>query len=94
MKITTEQVLHVANLARLRVEPQAVERLARQMATILEYVDTLGQVETKDVPPTFHAIGLTNAFREDEVRPHLPREDALANAPSQEEGGFVVPRVI
>ena len=94
MKITTEQVLHVANLARLRVDPQAVERLAQQMATILEYVNTLSQVETTDVAPTFHAIGLTNAFREDVVHPHLSPQQALANAPAQEAGGFVVPKVI
>ncbi|MDA8142262.1 MAG: Asp-tRNA(Asn)/Glu-tRNA(Gln) amidotransferase subunit GatC [Desulfobacteraceae bacterium] len=94
MKITPEQVIHVANLARLRVDPQAVEKLARQMATILDYVDTLGQVDTQQVPPTFHAIGLTNAFRDDTPQAHLPRERSLANAPAQEEGGFVVPKVI
>jgi aspartyl-tRNA(Asn)/glutamyl-tRNA(Gln) amidotransferase subunit C len=94
MKITPEQVMHVANLARLRVDPQAVDKLARQMATILDYVDTLGQVETREVPPTFHAIGLTNAFRDDIPRPHLPSDQSLANAPAQEAGGFVVPKVI
>lgn len=94
MKITTEQVLHVANLARLRVDPQSVDRLAHQMAVILEYVDTLGQVDTRDVTPTFHAIGLTNAFRDDVPHAHLPRDKALANAPAKEEGGFVVPKVI
>lgn len=94
MKITAEQVLHVANLARLRVDPQSVDRLAHQVATILEYVDTLGQVDTKDIPPTFHATGLTNAFRNDVPHDHLDRDKALANAPVKEEGGFVVPKII
>lgn len=94
MKITAEEVLHVAKLARLQVDPQSLDKLADQMAAILDYVDTLGRVDTTDVPATFHAIGLTNAFRDDVTHEHLPREQALANAPSQEAGGFVVPKVI
>ncbi len=94
MKITAEEVKHVANLARLKIDPQAVDKLAGQVATILEYVDTLGQVDTEGVPPTSHAIALTNAFREDELRDHLDTDEALSNAPSGEDGFFVVPKVI
>lgn len=94
MKITAEQVRHVAGLARLEIDPEAEDKLAGQLATILDYVDKLAKVDTGDVPPTFHAIALTNAFREDEVRDHLPREQALDNAPAQDEGSFVVPKVI
>ena len=94
MKITAEQVRHVAGLARLEIDPEAEDKLAGQLATILDYVDKLAKVDTSDVPPTFHAIALTNAFREDEVRDHLPREQALDNAPAQDEGSFVVPKVI
>ena len=94
MILNAEQVLHVAKLARLEIDPQSVEKLATQLATILEYVAQLDEVDTQDIPATAHAIALTNAFREDEVHEHLPRDQALQNAPSQEEGAFTVPRVI
>jgi len=94
MKITAEEVMHVARLSRLRIDPEAVDKLSRQVADILNYVDTLGQVDTADVPPTSHAIALTNAFREDRVHDHLPPKEALANAPASEDQSFVVPKVI
>lgn len=94
MKLTVEQVQHVAKLARLELEPQAVETLAGQLATILEYVEKLSEVETSEIEPTSHAIALTNAFRKDLVHAHLEPQEALANAPAKEEGSFVVPKVI
>ena len=94
MKISTEELLHVARLARLRIDPQAAEKLAGQVATILAYVDTLAQVDTEGVPPTAHAIGVTNAFREDRLHSHLPADQALANAPARELDFFLVPKVI
>ena len=94
MKITREEVLYVARLARLEIEEPATERLAGQIGTILDYVDQLKQVDTTHVTPTSHALALTNAFREDAVRPHLDREAALANAPAQEEGCFLVPKIV
>ena len=94
MKITADQVQHVARLARLHIEPQAVEKLASELATILTYVDKLNEVDTRGVSPMTHAIELVNAFRDDVVHAHLPREQALRNAPAQDEGSFVVPKVI
>jgi aspartyl-tRNA(Asn)/glutamyl-tRNA(Gln) amidotransferase subunit C len=94
MKITPDDVRHVAGLARLEIDPGAVEKLAGELATILAYVEKLDEVDTRGVPPTSHAIALTNAFRDDVVHEHLPREQALQNAPSHDEGGFVVPKVI
>lgn len=94
MKITAEQVMHVARLARLEIDAHSVDKLAQQVATILDYVDTLGKVDTEGVPATAHAIDLTNAFREDEPHALLPLEQALANAPAKAEAGFVVPKVI
>lgn len=94
MKITTDQVRHVAKLARLEIDPEAVEKMADQLATILTYVDQLGKVDTSDVPATSHAIALTNAFREDEVQDSLDGDVALDNAPAGENGSFVVPKVI
>jgi aspartyl-tRNA(Asn)/glutamyl-tRNA(Gln) amidotransferase subunit C len=94
MKITKEQVLHVAALARLDLDETAIEIFAGQIGTILDYVDTLNSVDTAGVEPTSHAISLTNAFREDIQKPHLDRAQALANAPEQQDGHFQVPRVI
>jgi aspartyl-tRNA(Asn)/glutamyl-tRNA(Gln) amidotransferase subunit C len=94
MKITQQDVLHVAKLARLEIEEAAVDRFADQIATILNYVDTLNKVDTDGIQPTSHAIFRANAFREDEPAGHLARELALANAPDQEEGAFLVPKVI
>jgi len=94
MKITKEEVLHVANLARLDMDDDAVEKFSEQIGTILSYMDSLNQVETEGVPPTSHAISLNNAFREDEEKDSLERGAALANAPEQEDGCFVVPRIV
>jgi aspartyl-tRNA(Asn)/glutamyl-tRNA(Gln) amidotransferase subunit C len=94
MKITADQVQHVAKLARLEIDPEAVEKMADQLAAILSYVDKLSEVDTSDVATTSHAIALTNAFREDEVLGSLDAEVALDNAPAREKGNFVVPKVI
>ena len=94
MKITKEEVEHVANLARLELDEGAMEQFAAQIGDILAYVDKLKKVDTAGIAPTSHAISLTNAFREDEVTGHLEREGSLANAPEKEDGTFIVPRVI
>ena len=94
MKITKEEVLHVAHLARLDIVEADVDRFAGQIDTILDYVDTLKKVDTTGVVATSHAISQTNAFREDEVQGHLAPEQALANAPEKDNGAFVVPKVI
>jgi len=94
MKITKEEILHVAHLARLELDDAAIDKFADQIGTVLEYVDQLKTVDTEGVKPTSHAISLTNAFREDELREHLQTEKVLANAPQQVDGSFVVPKVI
>ena len=94
MKITKEEVMYVAELARLDLDEASIEMFANQIGEILEYVATLNRVSTDSVPPTSHAIFLTNAFREDETKKHLDRDMALSNAPEKEDGNFVVPRVI
>ncbi|BBO76248.1 aspartyl/glutamyl-tRNA(Asn/Gln) amidotransferase subunit C [Desulfosarcina widdelii] len=94
MKITKEEVLHVAQLARLDVDEADIERFAGQIGTILEYVDTLKKVDTGGVTGTSHAITLTNAFREDEEKEQLAPEDALANAPEKDDSAFIVPKII
>jgi aspartyl-tRNA(Asn)/glutamyl-tRNA(Gln) amidotransferase subunit C len=94
MKITREEMIHVAQLARLDMDEESAGRLVDQVGKILAYVDTLNKIDTTGVPPTSHAIDLTNAFRADEVKPHLDREKALANAPAVEDGCFIVPKII
>ena len=94
MKITKEEVLHVAQLARLEIDEASVEKFAVQIGSILDYVDQLRQVDTSGINPTSHALALTNAFRDDAETKHLERESSLANAPEQEDGSFVVPKVI
>jgi aspartyl-tRNA(Asn)/glutamyl-tRNA(Gln) amidotransferase subunit C len=94
MKISKQEVLHVAHLARLDIADADVDRFASQIDTILDYVDTLKQVDTDGVAATSHAIALTNAFRQDEVRGQLDPDAALANAPEKDDGAFVVPKVI
>ncbi len=94
MKITKEEVLHVAHLARLDLDEASIEKFAGQIGDILEYVDQLKQVDTAGVRPTTHALELTNAFRDDLETPHLPREISLTNAPEQEDGNFLVPKVV
>jgi len=94
MKITKDEVLYVADLARLDLDEAAIEKFAGQIDSILDYVDKLNEVDTAGVRPTSHAIFLTNAFREDEPKEHLDREEALANAPQKEDGSFIVPKII
>jgi aspartyl-tRNA(Asn)/glutamyl-tRNA(Gln) amidotransferase subunit C len=94
MKITKEQVLYVANLARLKLDETSIETFSRQLATILEYMETLDQVSTEGISPTSHAIFLTNAFRKDAETEHLDRKSALDNAPEKEEGSFLVPKIV
>ena len=94
MKITKDEVLYVADLARLDLDEDAIDKFAGQIATILNYVDKLNEVDSEGVRPTSHAISLTNAFREDEQIEHLERDEALSNAPAKEDGNFIVPKVV
>jgi len=94
MSISKQDVMYVANLARLTLDDTSIDTFADQIGKILDYVDSLRQVDTTGVEPTSHAIFLSNAFREDEAKPHPGTESALENAPEKESGQFVVPRII
>jgi aspartyl-tRNA(Asn)/glutamyl-tRNA(Gln) amidotransferase subunit C len=94
MTITKEDIVHVADLARLEVSESDIETFVEQLGEVLEYVNTLNRVDTEGVPPTSHAISLTNAFREDTACGHLDREEALRNAPETEDGSFLVPKIV
>lgn len=94
MKITQQEVQHVAKLARLDLSPAEVERMTGQLDAILSYAAKLDELDTTGVAVTTHTQQVVNAFRDDEVQPSLPREQALANGPEQNGESFVVPRVI
>ena len=94
MALTRDEVLHVAELARLSLGPEEIEVFTRQLNDILAYVSKLQELDTAGVEPLAHVIPMFNVFREDVVKEGLARETALENAPAREEGTFVVPRII
>ena len=94
MKITKDEVVYTADLARLNLDENSINRFAEQIGDILEYVDILNSVDTEGITPTSHAVFLSNAFREDEVKESIGADKALANAPEKEDGNFIVPKVI
>jgi len=94
MKITEEQIQYVAKLARLDLAPAELAPMTAQLDRILTYVETLNELDTKGIAPTTHALAITNAFRDDVVKPSLGQEKSLANGPLQNGEAFVVPRVI
>jgi aspartyl-tRNA(Asn)/glutamyl-tRNA(Gln) amidotransferase subunit C len=85
------QVLHVANLARLELREDEVERMAAELTKILDHVEKISELDLDGVPPTTHVVDVAYALRPDEPRPCLPREVVLAQAPAVAEGGFLVP---
>ena len=94
MKITKSDVEKVAKLARLYVSETEKEAFATQLSQILTHVQKLNEYETQGVEPTSTVRGQVNVFRNDEVRPSLSVEQALANAPERQADGFCVPKII
>ena len=91
MEISREEVLHVAKLARLALSEDEIERFRGQLSAILEAVGKVSELDLAGVPPTSHPLDLVNVLADDEPRPSLPRDVALMNAPSAEDGAFRVP---
>jgi aspartyl-tRNA(Asn)/glutamyl-tRNA(Gln) amidotransferase subunit C len=89
--IDRDQLLHVAHLARLELREWEVERLGAQLNDILAAVSNVSELDLSDVPPTSHPLDIVNVWAEDEPRPCLPVEEALANAPEREGWYFKVP---
>ena len=90
-KIDHEQLRHVARLARLELREDEVERLGAQLNDILAAVSKVSELDLSAVPPTSHPLDVVNVWAEDEPRPSLPVEEALANAPEREGSYFRVP---
>jgi aspartyl-tRNA(Asn)/glutamyl-tRNA(Gln) amidotransferase subunit C len=91
MAIDRDDVLHVARLARLALTEDELDRLGRELNAILDAVGKVSELDLDDVEPTSHPLALVNVWAEDEPRPSLPLEDALANAPERSGNFFRVP---
>ncbi len=89
MKLTKGQVKHVAKLANLPLSSEEEKKYSEQLSKILEYIEQLNQVDTKDVEPTFDVSGQSNVEAKDEVGECLSQEDVLSNAPKKQNGFFV-----
>jgi len=92
--ITRAEVRHLADLARIDLSDAELDHLAPQLEVILESVASIADVAAEDIPPTSHAITLSNVFRADVVEPSLTPEQALSGAPAQEQQRFSVPRIL
>jgi aspartyl-tRNA(Asn)/glutamyl-tRNA(Gln) amidotransferase subunit C len=94
MRLSREIVDHVAMLARLGLTEEERELMREQLSSILEHVNRIQELDTEAIPPTAQVIRLQNVWREDDVRPSLPVEAVLANAPESEDGFFRVHAVL
>jgi aspartyl-tRNA(Asn)/glutamyl-tRNA(Gln) amidotransferase subunit C len=92
--IQKKDVEHVARLARLALTDAELEKMREQLNGILAYIEKLNALDTQGVEPTSHAVPMVNVMRDDEERPCLPRDEALANAPDRAGEFFRVPRII
>ncbi len=92
MAISDEQVHHVAMLARLGLTDEQLAALSGELNDILVQVDRISALDLTDVEPTAHAVAVSNVTRPDEITPGLSQQDALLNAPEQQDGAFLIPR--
>lgn len=87
-------VAYVAELARLELTPEEKAVFQPQLENIVKYVEKISSVDVTGVPPTLNGREIVNAFREDTVRPSMPREEALANAPARTGDEFMLPKIV
>lgn len=94
MKITKEEIEHIAMLARLSLSENEKELFRSQLSNILDYIEKLNELDTKEIEPTSHVLSLSNVMRDDIPTSSIPREEALMNAPARTEKFFRVPKII
>jgi aspartyl-tRNA(Asn)/glutamyl-tRNA(Gln) amidotransferase subunit C len=94
MALSQETLKYVADLSRIELAPQELEKLSQQLQTILGFIDQLSQADISGIEPTSHILQLNNVLREDSPKASLPIEKTLANAPQKKDSFFVVPKVI
>jgi aspartyl-tRNA(Asn)/glutamyl-tRNA(Gln) amidotransferase subunit C len=93
-KIGTTEVERIAKLARISLSSDETAKMSVELGRILEFVEQLQQVDIEGTEPTDQVTGLVDVWREDEIRPSMPRDQFLANAPEQKDGYIVVKRVL
>ena len=94
MPVSREDVEYVAKLARIELTEEEKGTLTSQLSSILDHIEKLNELDIEGVEPTFHVLDVTNVFREDEVRPSLPTEETLKNAPARDGDFFKVPKIL
>ncbi len=94
MALSRQEVEKVSLLGRLLLSDEELDKMTDQMGQILGYIDLLAELDTEQVEPMAHALDVSDVFRNDEVRPSLPRDRALANAPNRDEECYLVPAVL
>jgi aspartyl-tRNA(Asn)/glutamyl-tRNA(Gln) amidotransferase subunit C len=88
MKLSREEVVHIATIYRLGLSEEEIEKAREQIANILENFEILKEVDTTNIPPTAQSVNLQNIMRDDVPHPSLPMEEVMANAPAREEDFF------
>lgn len=94
MKISPEEVERLAKLAWLKLDPEEVKRYSQELSSILDYVETLNQLDTSQVSPTYHVVPQKSHLRKDEIGRSLSQEEFLSMVPAHEEGAVKVPKII
>ncbi|KXS42778.1 MAG: aspartyl/glutamyl-tRNA amidotransferase subunit C [Methanolobus sp. T82-4] len=92
--ITKEEVEHVGWLARIEIDEKESDEYAEKLNSVLDYFGQLDEIDTEDVPPTYHVMDVVNVFREDEVKESMPQEVVLANTEHKKEGNFKSPKIM
>jgi len=94
MAITKKDVEYIAHLSRLEITEEEKDKYAQQLSDILEHVNRMQKLDTNNIEPTFNTIDMKNVYREDEIKPCADRKKVFDAAPSIENNGFKVPKII
>lgn len=94
MSLTLEDVVKIANLARLDLSDEALATYQEQLSAVLDYAEMLNELDLDDVMPTSHAVAQENVFREDEIRPSLTTDEIFHNAPNHQQNQFYIQTVL
>jgi aspartyl-tRNA(Asn)/glutamyl-tRNA(Gln) amidotransferase subunit C len=87
-------IKYVAHLSRISLSPDEEKKIGSQLGNVLSYIEKLNELDVSNVEPTAHAVPMANVTRADEIRPSLPHDEAMRNAPKQANGLFIVPKIV
>lgn len=94
MKVDKDTIKYIANLSKLKVSEDEIDKYSRELSQIVDFVSVLNEVDIEGLKPTAHVLDIYNVFRKDEVKPSFNKDDLLANAPSKEGECYSVPKVV